>query len=127
MKKYILILLTTLVCFFSNSTASAANWEWVDSNDEVGLFFDTETLSYTPYNDTAYVWAKFVFPLKNEEDLNYYYINFSNRTIALKSYVIYKQGAVTESQTRSSSLDYHPIIPGSLGEALYNVIKPRCK
>ena len=45
LKKQIILFASLFMLLFSN-TAAAANWQWVASDENVGVFFDTESLRF---------------------------------------------------------------------------------
>jgi len=61
LKKQIILLISLLLLAFS-STAAAANWQWVASDENVGVFFDTESLRFGKIDklgidkNIVYVW-----------------------------------------------------------------------
>lgn len=67
MLKKQLILLTTLLLLLIHGTAAAANWQWVYSDEDVGLFFDTNSIKFQRIakggvdKNIIYVWARYVY------------------------------------------------------------------
>lgn len=71
MKRIAQILIAAVV-LFSSGIAAAANWQWINSDDKVGYFFDTETIHYElekdpllngwiPNRNKVTCWVKIVY------------------------------------------------------------------
>ena len=53
MKRFVQILAIFAVLFCSFSISYASHWQWIDSNDKVGYFFDTENIRYESIHNYA--------------------------------------------------------------------------
>lgn len=134
-KRLIFTLLLVLFGFGISAQASAADrWQWVNSNDEVSVYLDTQSITYDyGYNISkstkpsgATAWTKFVEPGKNKIVLAQEYYSFTNNTRTLFSYAVYINDKYDSSETIPVNLrSADPIIPGSFGEDIKNFLKRR--
>ena len=74
MKKFMFSLLIATFVVLSSSISYAANWQWINSTDEIGYFFDTETIHYglskSGIDKTKIVcWEKQVYTQKGADGL----------------------------------------------------------
>lgn len=51
MKRILFFLMFAIVISLSMNTAYAATWEWINSDDETGYFFDSESIRYELNHD----------------------------------------------------------------------------
>lgn len=91
MKKFMFSLLIATFVVLSSSISYAANWQWVNSNDEVGYFFDTETIRYElKFNDAVDTkkitfWEKLVFTQAAVEKMTE---NMNDQSLKTLSYIL---------------------------------------
>lgn len=101
--KRIAQILVAAVVFLSHGIVSAANWEWITSDDRVGYFFDADTIhyeleyntyqnKYTPNSTKITYWIKTIFTQKganeeakrtNDDKMHSLYFTISLETISL--------------------------------------------
>ena len=142
MKKFVFSLFIAALVALSSSVSHAANWQWIGSNDEVGCFFDTETIRYglqkSGVNKTKIVcWEKAVFTQKGAdlmaeqaEDPRLHHLD---HVIALKYYLLPRHSYILRHITFFdhddnviSSLDYKKeilIIPDSKDDYIFISIR----
>lgn len=135
MKKVLLIL-----CLFLILPAYSTTWVQIQDKN----YFDKDSLdyyitdgNYIQYNQKTF-WVKYLndnsqmfkkfeklHKTKIWYSLDKYIINFSNKTLAIKSYALYDlKGEVISSYTLPDySLEWNSIVPNSYGEMLYELAK----
>ncbi len=135
--KRIILILTVLFTFLLSSVGFAScnldlsRWEWVTSNDDFGVFFDTQTLKYS--NNYANVWECFYYPSSCEQHPNvgehYHYclysINYANNTACFKSYIDRDSRGNVLGSGSFSFVEYRPITPDSIGEGIAIAVRKR--
>ena len=96
-------------------------WLEIYSDDEVEVFYDMQTLDY--YNDeknirSCDVWIMYVH--RTSHTIHHYIVK-ENRMMALLAYVKYDDGRIggVVGSNSWSSPEYDAIIPGSIGEGIY--------
>ena len=140
MKKFMFSLLIVTFVVLSSSISYAANWQWIDSNDKVGYFFDSDTIRYeekifvqkgeSPIDFTqvtCFVKQTFtqeaikdIFP-ELDHTVDLYTFSLSNRTITRKETICYdRHGAVLYSDKKISSSN---VLPDTWGESMFNCIR----
>jgi hypothetical protein len=150
MKKIVFSLLfSVLVAFLSVNTGYAATWEWINSDDETGYFFDSESIRYELKRDYAdriqsvdtkriTYWLKIIYTPKGAEELAAYFdddrfrnvessisletISLSEKTITCYTLVFYDNGLRTV-YSESDAGYVHKIIPESRDEEVFNKIR----
>lgn len=136
MKKIILILSLCLSLLGLSSITYAAEWEWITSTDVMTVSFDKDSVRKSK-NDRYFAWIKFELTesegikeskrIKLAEptssELRRFEFDYKNESIRIQSIVVYdKKGTVLSSYTDKYSLErFEPIIPGSIGEAIFYV------
>lgn len=140
--KHLIQLCTIAVFLLLTATITyAANWQWIDSDNLRGSFFDTESIHYevnhnylkdSPFDETSItVWIKNVY---TEEGVNYFdapdgtsyellLVTFHTRdkTMVFHELIDYDStGYSINHTTKSYSLK---IIPESWGEKMFNAIR----
>lgn len=140
MKRFVFSLFVAALVILSSSISHAANWQWIDSNDKVGYFFDSDTIRYekklfvqkgeSPIDFTQVTcFVKQVFTQEAIKDIypgldhmvKLYTFSLSNRTITHQETTCYDQrGVVLSRDTKISSSN---IIPDTWGESMFNSIR----
>ena len=140
MKRFVFSLLAAVLVILSSSVSHAANWQWIDSNDKVGYFFDSDTIRYekklfvqkgeSPIDFTQVTcFVKQVFTQEAIKDIfpeldhtvDLYTFSLSNRTITSKETICYdRHGAVLYSDKKISSSN---VLPDTWGESMFNCIR----
>lgn len=80
MKRFVQILAVFAVLFCSSSISYASNWQWINSDDKYGIFFDTDTICYRsipryPIKDASMnftavkVWLKVIYTQEGANDI----------------------------------------------------------
>lgn len=91
MKRLVFSLFVAAFVALSTSVGYAANWQWVNSNDEIGYFFDTETIRYELKTNGAVdakkitFWEKQVFTQTAVEKMT---TNMNDQSLKTLSYVL---------------------------------------
>ncbi len=136
MKKVIFIV-AVLFTFLLSSVGYAScdldtsRWEWVASNDEFGVYYDTQTIKYS--NNFAEAWACYYYPYSckihpNEgEHYHYilYYFYYGSRTMGMKAYVCRDGGGRVLESDSFSYVKTDPILPESIGEGIAMAVRKR--
>ena len=120
------LVLATIFVLCSTMMVSAkefndARWQWFYSNSDYTGKVDLNTLSYDPSTDTAKAWAVWV-QTRGLQELREYNINFTNSSVTIKHYIIYKNGSDTAINEGTPNNTRTPA-PGSGGEALIASVK----
>ena len=136
MKKIILIFTVLFTFLFSSVGFASCNldlnrWEWLTSNDDFGVFIDTQTIKYS--NNFAEVWECFYYPNSCElhpnvgEHYHYslYSINYSRNTMGAKAYVDRDSRGNVLATGSYSYVEYRPIAPDSIGEGVAIAVRKR--
>jgi hypothetical protein len=116
--------LTTVILLSITSITSAANWVYVTKSDTKVFFLDATSMTHE--GGISKAWVKDVIYNDTVKDgrtvgdsaISYRFYNCAEKTVGYKSGVIYIGNKVSESET-ASYVQYRPIIPESLEEALY--------
>lgn len=118
------IALTVLFMFLLSSVCMAYQpdpdrWAWIFSDDEVGVFYDKQTIRYSDYGNTCDVWLMMVEPAKKMHSIYHFYYK-KNRTYALMDFIDYdsRTGKILDSD-KYSYPDYSVIPPGTRAEVAY--------
>jgi len=137
LKKQIIFLISLLLLAFS-STAAAANWQWVDSNENIGVFFDTESLRFSRITkggvdkNIIYFWSRYVcddaYAQKHPYNgkfikyrLQYQKLNISEETIATLEVISYD--ANEEIITKTSNVATDRVVPGTFFDTVCSAVK----
>lgn len=146
--KRISILVMAFMVLFSCS-AFAENWQWVDSNDSVGFFFDSDSVKYQTYTDFSTngikynrlvksYWVKIVYTQKGANELAE---DMEDESFKNVSFSIEKWTSNKESITNEFIRDYNnegrliyinntaceePIIPESFGKEVVDAVNMFC-
>ena len=142
MKRLVFSLFVAAFVALSTSVGYAANWKWVTSNDEVGYFFDTETIRYrlskSDIDETEIVcWGKAVYTQKGADlmanQAEEPRLHGLDCVIVLKyyslprhSYILRHIAFFDRNGNIIHSLDYNkeiPIVPDSKEEYIFNSIR----
>ncbi len=125
MKMKKIVALTVLFMFLLSSVCMAVTpdpdrWVWIDSNNEIGLFYDKKTIKYDDGGDTCDVWIMTIEPAKYEYTLAHKIFNRNRewRLLALATYSM-ETNEVLQSATGSYYKVYE-IPPGSIIEVVYD-------
>ena len=122
MRKFQLLIALTIF-----STQVSAEWELLDSNDEMSFYIDQSTIR-DQGTHTA-MWAMVDYNAEKKSDAGAYWsskylllFNCRDRTTGMKMVVNYEEqmglGKVLFSDSLESyQVDFNDVIPGSLGEA----------
>ncbi len=147
--KRILLLVMSIMILFSGSVF-AENWQWVDSNDSVGFFFDKDSVKYDImpalfvgqkeqiHRDIKNCWVKVAYTAKSASELakSYDDDSFNSVSYSLEKWTMYKERIAVEfvayydndgntvysSYVNNSSL----IVPGSFGESVCIAVNSYC-
>lgn len=146
-KRIILLVICVLLIF--PQVSFAAHWQWVNSNDEIGFFFDTDSIHYGSHsNITGYstlnknlivFWEKTVYSPEGAAGLAQ---RFNDDRYANVEYCIKKTGVLRkEKQMATYSATYYAndvpletfddfnsyeILPDTMGEDIYNAVIDYC-
>ena len=134
MKKLLaIILFVTLVVGFTG-VASAANWEYIGSDDKQGCFFDTESFKKTG-SQTYAVWVKaeytdaygrelakkYRFDRPVSHMLTKYEYNYVDSKARILQVIFYDKGRKTiTSGDFSDTATWGSLIPDSMGEMIFH-------
>lgn len=138
MLKKQLILLTTLLLLLIHGTAAAANWQWVYSDEDVGLFFDTNSIKFQRIakggvdKNIIYVWARYVYGYTYAQKhphngqivkmvVLYEKMDIGTDTVTDLERVFYNNNGDFIDALKKGTV-YH-VVPGSYGDMLYSAIK----
>jgi len=140
-------ILTLALMLLLNCTAFAANWAWIDSNDKTGFFFDTDTIKYSSYHsvpsnkiisikNTICFWEKMVYTSEaanhvadqtGEEKwrnvayvVSYVSLDKEGKYLSVSDSTFYNQNGDVIDQSANTSTAR--IIPGTMGDSIYQVI-----
>nr|DAQ51957.1 MAG TPA: Surface-adhesin protein E [Caudoviricetes sp.] len=80
MKTLIKVFLMFIISLLFSATTYAAHWQWIDSDDKYGIFFDTDTICYRsipryPIKDASMnftavkVWLKVIYTQEGANDI----------------------------------------------------------
>ena len=128
MKKIIIFLTLALVLMYSTIALASCNldtnrWKWIDSNDKIGMFYDTKSLKF--YNDNlVQTWLCYYYPngCQNHRGEHYEYfltrIDYNNNRFGIKAVLTRdsKGGAIGSSVY--PDFYYEFITPNSVGEVV---------
>lgn len=135
MKKIITTLLFCLTVLIIAPMTYAADWQWISSTDVMTVSFDKDSIRKSEHNK-YFAWVKYEYiesegakksdELKLTEPLYYQLVRFEfdykNESLGVKSIILYsKIGTVLKQHTYQFYYDFHPIIPGSIGEEIFYV------
>lgn len=122
----ILLILLSATCFAAYEP-DPARWQWLGSNDEVGVFLDKDTVRYNDDHTTVDFWLCIVCPQENAHYLQNYKIDKTDMNIFLLHATKYNSSTnnVIDSHTYQF-WELHPskITPGSNGEIWYRIFFP---
>ncbi len=144
-----LSILVFLVFALCSQVAFAASWQWIDSNDEFGLFFDTQTIKYGSHKDYAgntvldknivLFWEKTIYSpdgasgvVKRFNDSRYndlaYAISKSGILVNERKLITYNDAYYSSHDILDSFDNYgvYDIIPESMGDSVYKAITNYC-
>lgn len=137
LKKQIVLLISLLLLAFS-STAAAANWQWVNSNENIGVFFDTESVRFSRIDkggvdkNIIYFWSRYVcddaYAQKHPYNgkfikyrLQYQKLDISEETIATLEVISYD--ANEEIITKTSNVATDHVVPGTFFDTVCGAVK----
>lgn len=137
LKKQIILFASLFMLLFS-STASAANWQWVNSNENLGIFFDTDSVKFSPIakggvdKNTIYVWSRYVYddayalehPCNGKPPkslVQYRKLNIKEDTITILQGIWYDSDGNVLSAANNAETSR--VIPESCGDVMYKAIK----
>ena len=146
--KRISILVMAFMVLFSCS-AFAENWQWVDSNDSVGFFFDSDSVKYQTYTDFSTngikynrlvksYWVKIVYTQKGADELakDMEDESFKNVSVSIEKWTSNKESITSEFIRdynsdgnliySSDTADEEPIIPESFGKEVVDAVNLFC-
>lgn len=128
------MLLTLVILLVMSTSCLAANWEWIGSDADTGLFFDTSTITFEKHKQTinrdkVYVWVRIVYDKEyarkqGNENVSYVVskscIDFANNKISSgKSYLYSENGRLIDTTPPMKAED---IIPNSKGEIIAEAV-----
>ena len=132
MKKLLTILLFCILTVGMTSVSSAKEWQFVTSNNEFGIFFDTQSLQKT--DTTIYsVWTKHEYTeaAGKRTAIEYKYnrpishmlqkmeFNYSTKQFKILTYTFYDKSSATIDYFTYPSPRWNTIIPDSMVEELF--------
>ena len=124
MKRLIFLLALFIAgCFWFPQGAEASNWVWIDSNDTVSAYLDTDSIRKN--GSTATAWVKYA-NIDGTYGLVKYSFNAEQESLGILSEVDYN----TDGSTRNSytfppyNVAFQPVVPDSVGEHIYSYIFP---
>lgn len=137
LKKQIILFASLFMLLFS-STASAANWQWVNSNENIGVFFDTESVKFSRIakggvdKNIIYFWSRYVrddayaqkYPYNGKlikSMVLYHKLNISESTLTTLKVVAYDADGVVIDTT--NKIVTEPVIPGTFSDLVCNAVK----
>lgn len=137
-----------IVISLSMNTAYAATWEWINSDDETGYFFDSESIRYELNHDymdrvqsvnpkRITYWKKIVYTPRATEDLVDFFeddqfynvrssmsletVSLSDKTITCYTVVFYDaESKVIYSEDGAGIV--HKVVPESWDEEVLNAV-----
>lgn len=137
LKKQIILFVSLFMLLFS-STAAAANWQWINSNENFGLFFDTESIKFAPIakggidKNIIYVWSRYVYDdayafkypyngKPSKASVQYRKLNINEGTITTLEEIWYDfDGNVLGIEGKAKTAR---VIPGTCGDVIYSAVK----
>ncbi len=145
-------ILTLMFVVLLSCTAFAANWAWIDSNDKIGFFFDSNTIKYASYHDihsnktipiknTICFWQKTIYTPEAANQaadktgleewrnvsyvIEYVILDKQNKCLSTNYSTFYDHdGNVIE---QSAATHTSRVIPDTMGESVYEVITTYAK
>ena len=118
------VVLTVLFMFLLSSVCMAFTpdpnrWEWIGSNDQVGVFYDKNTIQYFDDGNICDVWIMTVEPSKGTYTIGHerYKINRKWTVISFSEHSM-----KTKTQLKSAEavdIGYFDVRPESVGESIY--------
>lgn len=137
LKKQIILFASLFMLLFS-STASAANWQWVNLNENIGVFFDTESVKFSRIakggvdKNIIYFWSRYVcddaYAQKHPYNgkfikyrIQYQKLNISEETIATLEVISYD--ANEEIITKTSNVATDRVVPGTFFDTVCSAVK----
>lgn len=137
LKKQIILFASLFMLLFS-STASAANWQWVDSNENIGVFFDTESVRFSRIDkggidkNIIYFWSRYVrddaYSQKHPYNgklikfmVQYQKLNISEGTLTTLEVIGYDADGVMIDKINAIATEH--VIPGTFGDLVCSAVK----
>jgi len=137
LKKQIVLLISLILLAFS-STADAANWQWVNSNENIGVFFDTESVRFSRIDkgcvdkNIIYFWSRYVcddaYAQKHPYNgkfikyrLQYQKLDISEETIATLEVISYDATEEIIDKTNAVATDH--VVPGTFFDTVCSAVK----
>ena len=137
LKKQIILFVSLFMLLFS-STAAAANWQWINSNENFGLFFDTESIKFAPIDkggidkNIIYFWSRYVrddaYSQKHPYNgklikfmVQYQKLNISEGTLSTLEVIGYDADGVMIDKTNAVATEH--VIPGTFGDLVCSAVK----
>ena len=131
MRKLILVVISLLLL---TTSCFAANWQWLGSNANMGVFVDTSSIKFDMSKtnriinrDRIYFWVKYeydeAYAQKNIDPPNTKYIIAHDGLDFKANEMIYPKAIMYDKDGNSIGEDnpvlhWQPIVPGSLGDSL---------
>jgi len=137
LKKQIVLFISLILLAFS-STADAANWQWVNSNESIGVFFDTESVRFARIDkggidkNIIYFWSRYVrddaYSQKHPYNgklikfmVQYQKLNISEGTLSTLEVIGYDADGVMIDKTNAVATEH--VIPGTFGDLVCSAVK----
>lgn len=126
------LLLTVLALVMLSSSCLAANWEWICSTSDVGLFYDKNSIVFDiskteiTNRDKCYVWVKIVydkaFAQKRFKDntafsVEHWGFDIANNQMLEGERLYYDDSGHLIDKTKSTQ-KWTPIVPDTFAEAV---------
>ena len=154
MKKQVFSLLIAVFVALSTSVSYAANWKWIDSDERLGFFVDTDTIHYELYPsfgnepkkiDTTKVtyWLKTYFTQESANamadalnnprlrDVSFMIsretISFTDRTNIEHELILYDKNSYVIPSPKPREKRIRIITPDTMGEMIFMFIKAYAK
>ena len=136
MRKLVMVLLMLVAM---TTTCMAASWEWVGSDEKIGMFYDTSSITFSispnkqiVSRDRVWVWVKYVFDesfaeqvLKNRnikfQICKVGYDFSQNKTFDSKVISYHKDGHVLKEEPGKRS--WVDIYPESVADCIKNAVE----
>lgn len=137
LKKQIVLLISLFLLAFS-STAAAANWQWVNSDENIGAFFDTESVRFSHVDkggvdkNIIYFWSRYVrddaysqkYPCNGKLIkfmIQYQKLNINEGTLTTLEAIGYDADGIIIDKTNAATTMH--VIPGTFGDLVCSAVK----
>ncbi|MEG6584788.1 surface-adhesin E family protein [Dendrosporobacter sp. 1207_IL3150] len=133
MRKSVIVAVTLVLCLLLQTTfVFAASWNIAASSNNQNCYFDTESVRYIKVNHEKHieVWVHFVLHRPLSDGTKTYiqklWYQTDTKMFSIKAEHLYD---INGTHLRSNSYPnvWYDIIPGTMGETIYDNIKSYCE